>query len=262
MIGSTPKRCQTGGVDSLRRPADHGAVAESDLYPPVRDWLAANGYTVRAEVRGCDVAAVRGEDLVAIELKRGLTLALLAQAARRQRHADSVYVAVTRPANRNRWMARSRDTLHLLRRLELGLLLVDCRPRARGPRVEVVLHPVAFERRRSGAERRAVLTEIAERSLDLNRGGSRGTPLATAYREAAIRVAACLAELGESSPRRLRELGTGPRTLAILSANVYGWFERVARGLYRASPRGLAALAQYAVLAERYRALARRAGRG
>ena len=193
------------GLDAARRRRRHGQLmAESDLYPPVRDWLAANGYTVRGEVRHCDVAAVRGDDLVAIELKRGLSLALLAQAARRQRHADSVYVAVPRPPNRARWMARSRDTLHLLRRLELGLLLVDAR------RVEVVLHPVAFERHRRNSERRAVLTEVAARSVDLNRGGSRGVPLVTAYREAAIRVACALAELGPSSPRQLRALGTGP----------------------------------------------------
>ncbi len=72
-----------------------GPVTESDLYAPVRDWLTANGCTVR------------GGDLVAIELKRGLSLALLAKAARRQRHADSVCVAVSRPANCNQWMARS-----------------------------------------------------------------------------------------------------------------------------------------------------------
>jgi hypothetical protein len=224
-------------------------MAESDLYPPVRDWLEANGYTVRAEVRGCDVVAVRGDDLVAIELKSRLTLALLAQGARRQRHADSVYVAVPRPANRALWTRRSRDTLHLLRRLELGLLFVSQRRGRRRPPVEVVLHPVAFERHRRHDERRAVLTEVAARSMDLNRGGSRGTPLVTAYREAALRVARALAERGPSSPRQLRAAGTGERTLAILSGNVYGWFERVARGLYRLGPRGARALREYGDLA-------------
>jgi hypothetical protein len=227
-------------------------MAESDLYEPVRDWLAANGYRVRAEVRNCDVVATRGDDIVAVELKLGLSLALLAQAAKRQRHADSVYVAVPRPANRGHWLARSRDTLHLLRRLELGLLLVSVHPGARRPPVEIVLHPVAFERHRRRSERRAVLTEVAARSLDSNRGGSRGVALVTAYREAAIRIACALAELGPRSPRELRALGGGPRTLAILSANVYGWFERVARGVYRLSPRGVAALADYPSLAERY----------
>ena len=216
----------------------------------MRDWLAANGYTVRGEVRDCDVAAARDGELVVIELKLGLSLALLAQAARRQRHAESVYVAVARPANRARWLARARDTLHLLRRLELGLLLVSPRPDRRRPAVEVVLHPVAFQRRRRPDERRAVLTELAGRSVDLNRGGSRGAPLVTAYREAAIRVACALAERGPSSPRELRAAGTGQRTLAILSGNVYGWFERVARGVYALAPRGRAALAQYPELAE------------
>ncbi len=230
------------------------SARETDLYPPVRDWLAANGYTVRAEVRGCDVAAARDGELVVIELKLGLSLALLAQAARRQRAAESVYVAVARPANRARWLARARDTLHLLRRLEIGLLLVSRRSGSRRPAVEAVLHPVAFQRRRRHDERRAVLTELAGRSVDLNRGGSRGAPLVTAYREAAIRVACALAELGSRSPRELRAAGTGQRTLAILSDNVYGWFERVARGVYRLSARGAAALGGYPELTGRLRA--------
>jgi hypothetical protein len=230
-----------------------GRVAETVLYDPVRDWLVANGYTVRAEVRDCDVVAVRGDELVAIELKTTLGLALLAQAARRQRHADSVYVAVPRPSNRGRWLARARDTLHLLRRLELGLLLVAGRGR-RGPAVEVVLHPLPFQRRRRAAERRAVLTEVAGRSGDYNRGGSSRTALVTAYREGALRVACGLEHLGAAAPRSLRALGTGERTLAILSDNVYGWFERVARGVYRLSPRGAAALADYPALVPRLRA--------
>jgi len=227
---------------------------ESDLYEPVRDWLTANGYTVRAEVRHCDVAAVRGDELVVIELKRAMGLALLAQAARRQRLADSVYVAVPRPSNRNRWLASSRDTLHLVRRLELGLLFVCAQPRGRRPPVEVVLHPVAFQRRRRSGERRAVLGEIASRSADYNRGGSHGGRLVTAYRERAIRIACALAEMGPRSPRELRALGTGQRTLSILAGNVYGWFERIARGVYRLSPRGAAALAEYPELMGRYAA--------
>ncbi|MFO7976026.1 MAG: DUF2161 family putative PD-(D/E)XK-type phosphodiesterase, partial [Candidatus Hydrogenedentota bacterium] len=51
----------------------------------------------------------------------------------------------------------------------------------------------------------------------------------------------------------LRELGTGPKTRAILYNNVYDWFERVDRGVYRLKKTGRDALAEYADLAGHYR---------
>ncbi len=36
---------------------------ETDLYPPIRDFLTAQGYTVRSEVNHCDITAVRGDEL-------------------------------------------------------------------------------------------------------------------------------------------------------------------------------------------------------
>jgi hypothetical protein len=219
------------------------AIAETSLYEPVRDWLAAAGYTVRAEVRHCDVVAVRDGELVAIELKTALGLELLMQAARRQRYADSVYVAVPRPAKRKRW----RDTLHLLRRLELGLILVA------DSGVQIALHPVPYRRQRRSGERRAVLTELAGRSGDYNRGGSTRATLVTAYRESALRIACALAEAGPSSPRRLRALGTCESTQSILYSNFYGWFERIAQGTYALSGSGRKALVDYAGIASRLR---------
>ena len=64
----------------------------------------------------------------------------------------------------------------------------------------------------------------------------------TAYRQEAIR---CLRMLGDgpSTPRDLRATGQAPRAAGILQRDVYGWFERVERGVYRLSPRGEQALA-------------------
>ena len=41
-------------------------LKETDLYPPLKDWLTAVGYTVHGEVGGCDLAARRGDELVLI----------------------------------------------------------------------------------------------------------------------------------------------------------------------------------------------------
>lgn len=224
---------------------------EVDLYPPLRDYLEAQGYTVRSEVNGCDVVAQKGDDLIVVELKRAFGIALLVQATERQRISDSVYVAIPRPGE-SLWSKKWKGIRHLLRRLELGLILVA--PRSRARKVEVVFHPTPFDRKKRSQKRRAVLEEVAGRSGDYNQGGSTRRKLMTAYRESAVRIAVCLDRLGPLSPKTLRALGTGPKTTGILYDNVYGWFERVDRGVYALSAQGRKDLAQYADLAAAFAA--------
>src|SRR5687767_1100498 len=85
------------GMPTKKKTVPVPVPRECDLYEPLRDYLTEQGYTVRSEVRGCDITAVRGDELVVIEMKRGLTLDLLIQGAERQRVADSVYLAVPKP---------------------------------------------------------------------------------------------------------------------------------------------------------------------
>jgi hypothetical protein len=63
----------------------------------------------------------------------------------------------------------------------------------------------------------------------------------TAYRQEALRCAARL-EAGPATLREIRAGGDVPRAGPILQTNVYGWFERVGRGVYALSPRGRGAL--------------------
>lgn len=226
-------------------------LSETDLYLPIYEHLVAQGYTVRSEVRNCDLTATKDDELIVVELKRQFSTQLLIQAAKRQRVADSVYVALPRPALGKKWA----DIRHLLRRLELGLILVSFR--SRKPKVEVAFHPLPFERKRRNRDRRAILREIVSRSGDFNRAGSHRRPLATAYREEAIHIACHLEHHGPLSPRALRALGTGPKTRTILYGDVYGWFERVDRALYALRPQGAEELARYPQLAAHYRALVR-----
>ena len=92
--------------------ASSRTIAETDLSHPVCAYLEAQGYTVRGEVHHCDIAAVKGEELIIIELKCTLNLTLLAQGIQRQQLTDSVYVAIrARRIGRNGWhgmKARSR----------------------------------------------------------------------------------------------------------------------------------------------------------
>ncbi len=234
-------------------------LREADLAGPLVAYLAEQGWTVRSEVKDCDIAATRDGELLVVEMKTSMSLALLAQAANRQRITDTVYLAIPRPANKWKWGKESRGVQHLLRRLELGLLLVSTDPRAAG--VEVVFHPHPCVRRKRAKTRRAVLHEIASRTADYNCAGSTRTKLVTAYRENAIHVACCLKKMGSLTPAQLRGLGTGEKTYSILRSNVYGWFERQEDGRYGLAGRGRTELGDYPQLAARYSRMVRAPGK-
>lgn len=232
---------------------------ETDLYNPLRDYLLSQGYTVRSEVKGCDAVAERDGDVIVFELKRNLSISLLAQAVDRQRAFASVYAVVPHPGKRTRsreWSSLCR----LLKRLELGLVLVDF-GEAGGPpvapAVEVAFHPAPPHRRTEKRVRQATLSELHGRSIDLNQGGMTGRKIVTAYRERAVQIACYLDALGSSAPARLRHMGTAANTGAVLADNFYGWFQRVERGIYSLTARGREDLGQYPELRQWYSTMAR-----
>ncbi|MCX7017142.1 MAG: DUF2161 domain-containing phosphodiesterase [Candidatus Sumerlaeota bacterium] len=143
-----------------------------------------------------------------------------------------------------------RGVQRLIRQLELGLILVEFE-KGSAPRVRVVFHPLPYRRRKRSQARRAVIQEIAARSGDYNRAGSHGAKLMTAYRENAFLIACCLDRFGPLEPRQLRAMGAGAKTLSILYDNVYGWFERVDRGVYELSAQGRAEVRALSELTER-----------
>ena len=97
-------------------------VKEYELFAPVRDLFAGMGCSVNAEVKDCDVTAVKNGELIIIELKRSLSVNLLSQALRRQKTGARVYIAVPKP---KRYSPRTfRDTLYVIKKLELGLIFV------------------------------------------------------------------------------------------------------------------------------------------
>lgn len=215
-------------------------MLETDLYQPVKDYLESHGYEVHAEVKHCDVAAMKDDELVVVELKRTANMRLLVQATERQKVADAVYVALPEPARRN---LHFRGIERVLKRLELGLLTVRFTPTGTSVRKE--FDPAPRAKRSNRRRRQAVIHEISQRSGDYNVAGSSRKPLLTAYRENAIFVACCLERLGPLSPKQLRAMGSGEKTLGILSKNYYGWFERVDRALYGVSPRGRQEIRRY-----------------
>jgi hypothetical protein len=218
------------------------SLKESDLFFPIRDYLTGQGYLVHAEVKNCDITATKDSELIIVELKTHFNATLLIQAADRQRVADAVYVALPYPVN----IRKSRNwkgMCYLLKRLGIGLLLVHSLKS--GPRVEVSFHPDVLSPIRQYKKRKVILREINDRSGEYNIGGVTRTKLVTAYREAAIEIAYQLDTHGRQSPAQLRTRGTDKRTQSILSKKHYGWFERVAHGVYKLHAAGKKALLEY-----------------
>ena len=97
---------------------------EKDLYQPVKDLFESMDFEVKGEVKDVDVVARRDRMVVAIELKKDLSLHLIAQGAKRQRLTDYVYVAIPTPTPKVRKGTVYKDKLYLLRRLGVGLIHV------------------------------------------------------------------------------------------------------------------------------------------
>ena len=212
---------------------------ETSLYTAVKTHLERLGYEAKGEVCGCDIVAVRpGEPpfLVITELKMGFTLDLVLQGVDRLAAADEVWLAV-RSSRRGR--DRDRRAHKLCRLLGFGLLAVDAARHA----VEVLAEPAAYRPRPNLKRRALLLREHDRRRGDPTPGGASRSPIMTAYRQQAL---ACAAALGEG-PRRPRDLkAIAPDAGRILLRNVYGWFERAERGVYRLTASGRQAILRWA----------------
>lgn len=218
---------------------DTPPLREADLYPPLKAYLEAQGYTVKAEIGACDLMARRGDEPpVVVEMKLSFSLALVMQGVARQRVAETVYLAVPVSGARG-WRLRYRDIIGLCRRLGLGLLAV--RPGAGGG-VEAHLDPGPYVPRRDTRTAGRLLREFERRTGDPNVGGTTGVPRMTAYRQDALHCARHLADGGPASPAAVARATGVARAARLMRDDHYGWFDRPARGLYALSPRGIAAL--------------------
>jgi len=223
---------------------DKSELRETDLYAPIKTYLEAQGYTVKGEVGAVDVMAVRAaEDPVLIELKLGFSLALLQQGIARQTVSDAVYLAVPRKSGQASAKSLKENT-DLCRRLGLGVMTV----RLRDGFVEVHADPGPFRPRKSKRRKALLLREFARRTGDPNIGGATRAGLVTAYRQDALRCAACLRDQGPGKGAEVARLANVPRATRIMADNHYGWFERIDRGLYGLTQNGSDALTHYGLV--------------
>lgn len=229
-------------------------MKEFEMFPAVKSLFEEAGYTVNAEVKNCDVTAVRGDELIIVEMKTTLNIKLLAQGINRQRTGADVYIAVPRPKGYDgrKW----RDIIAVIKKLELGLIFVTVSDKFSF--AEVVTDPVPFKPSNTyKVKKRALMDEITARRCDTNCGGVTGRKIVTAYIEAAIHIG-CIAERVDTvTPKDFKEFGIEPaRAGTILRNNVFGWFCKIDKGVYSLSDKWNTVKAMYKEVYEYYSRLA------
>jgi hypothetical protein len=212
---------------------------ETTLYLPVKRFLEKLGFTVKGEIGGCDLVALSGDDppiVVVGELKLSFNLELILQAVDRAAACDEVWLAAKMSA---RGKGRESDARYrnLCRRLGFGMLGVT-----NSGGVEVLVKPPTSAPRRDPKKRSKLVAEHQRRIGDPVLGGGTRSPIMTAYRQQALACAAALA----AGPGRVRDLRASiPDAGKILLNNVYGWFDRIERGVYVLTDAGRAALQRW-----------------
>lgn len=219
---------------------------EEDMYALLAEHFTALGYKVNGEVHDCDVTAVKDDLLIILELKKALSMELLIQAVKRQKIGDLTYMAVPRPKKfaLNR---KFNETLYLLKRLSLGLIFVD----VHNDSLEIILHPQEFDmgksKRLNQVKKDRLLQEISQRQTSLNKGGSRGKKLMTAYREDSLKVLYLAGQAEFLQPKTAVRAGIS-KAPSILRDNYYHWFMKLDRGKYTLTETGRQALEEHGEL--------------
>lgn len=208
---------------------------ETDLYNPAKEIFEEMGFTVRGEVKDCDLTAVLDGKTVAAELKKSFNITLVYQLLNRQSFADYVYAVIPRPkkgAKDKNW----KSMVKLCKRLNFGLITVAVDSPLKF--AEIICSPDEINHITNSRKRGLVQKEAASRSGDFNTGGSTGKKILTAYREKSIELLCLVKAYGEVSGQKLKELGYGDGEYSILYRNYYKWFKKAGRGVYCLSEEG------------------------
>lgn len=217
-------------------------IKEVEVAKPIEQYLEDLGYKVRSEVKGCDITAIKDEHFIVVECKTSLSLKLIYQCIDRQEFCDNVYLAL--PIINGKALPNRKYFMKLLKRLELGLITVTFLKTKK--RVDILLDPKAYKKKKKLKHRAKVLNEMHERSGNYNSGGSVRTKLMTAYRERAIEIAQLLETHGSLSTPELKKMGTCNKTYTILYNNHYKWFFKdEGHGKYGLTEKGKSALLLY-----------------
>ena len=210
-------------------------MKESDLYLPLKQFLEAQGYEVKGEVKDCDVMAVHKDNLdeepIIVEFKMSINLSVVLQAVDRLALSPRVYIGLPKQyklaSNRN----RKRKILKLLKMLGLGLIIID--PTIKTGGVDVLVEPKEYKPRQSKNRIKQHLKEFNTRVGDPNKGGaSTMKGRVTAYRQRSVAIGQYLKANGATKASVVAKQIQDPKARDILYKNYYGWFAKESRGIY------------------------------
>ncbi|MFT6927337.1 MAG: hypothetical protein ACJAZP_002970 [Psychromonas sp.] len=224
-------------------------LKESDLYLPIKAFLENLGYQVKGEINDCDIVAKKNDSdlnnsLIIIELKLNLNITLLLQAVERLSVADTVYIAI--PKHSPIYKKQASKVQKLIKLLGIGLIVVDMQKERQY--VEVLNDPNDYVPRKNKRKQGALLKEFSTRIGDPQKGGSKSTgAVLTAYRQRCIRVAQYLSELPSSKGFEIKNAINEPQATLFLRDNYYGWFEKIDRGIYSISEKGINELPEWLI---------------
>jgi hypothetical protein len=212
---------------------------ETSLYLPVKKFLEAAGYEVKGEVGHCDLVGLSDADppvVVICELKMTFNLDLILQAVDRASISDEVWIAAKVSA---RGKGRESDKRYrdLCRRLGIGMLGVS----DLGD-VSIIVSSVSPMPRTNPKRKTRLVREHRRRHGDPTAGGGSKAPIMTAYRQQALICADALKN-GPLRPRDIKALA--PDAGRIMLSNVYGWFERMGKGVYQLTDAGHQAIIRW-----------------
>ncbi|MBN7805035.1 DUF2161 domain-containing phosphodiesterase [Agrobacterium rosae] len=212
---------------------------ETSLYLPVKAFLETAGYSVKGEVSGCDLVGINGDEppvVVICELKMTFNLEVILQAVDRAAIADEVWIAAKISA-KGRGREADKRYRDLCRRLGIGMLGIS----DRGD-VSIIVASISPMPRTNPKRRSRLVREHQKRRGDPALGGGTRKPVMTAYRQQALGCAVVLV----AGPLRVRDVRASvPDAGKILLSNVYGWFERLEKGVYGLTDAGREALIRW-----------------
>lgn len=216
-------------------------MKESDLYLPLKKFLEKQNYTVKAEVKNCDVVAIKkpadNEKVLPptiVELKLSLNLEVILQAVDRLVLSPIVYIGVPSTCGALKKKKRNR-IIKLLKMLGIGLVAINLTRNT----TLVLVNPTTYKPRQSKPKQQWLIDEFVARAGDPNLGGaSTKKGRMTAYKQRAIQIANYLRNHGATKASDIAKRLEIPKSRAVVYDNHYGWFKNVSRGVYDLSDLG------------------------
>ncbi len=209
-------------------------MKEYEMFPMIKSYFESLGYKVNAEVKDCDVTAVKDDELIIIEMKTSLNITVLYQALERKRVTPFVYIAVPKPKKNYRKSLQKMK--NLLSKLQMGLLIIDV---INGACVSFLDPEVDMSQRQNHVKKAKIVKEISKREIDENLGGVSKTKILTAHKELGIALCVVIEKEGVVTSKVLRDkYGFDKDVNIYLHRNFHRWYKKVGKATYELSSEG------------------------